>query len=209
MANVDPSQNAFILASIALPSLLASMSPPCRHFNRPGGCKFGNSCRFSHDVATSRPNPQPLSNRETPPGVCRSYWTHGDCKFEFNCKFRHQAGPGVLESSPSPSPARSSAKDSGIVPFLTEKGLAKLSGSGTDGFFPSNSATRTPADTHNGLKRFLQNDYRFSLTTDVYSFLTLLSSASTTNLTWVSVYHPCHSSVYTQGYVVSGGWSGQ
>jgi hypothetical protein len=73
-----------------------------------------------------------------------------------------------------------------IAPFLTEKGLAKINGSGTDGFFAQAPSTSlSPTEAHSRLKRFLQDNFKLDSASKIYSFLTPLSSANATNRLWV------------------------
>lgn len=73
-----------------------------------------------------------------------------------------------------------------MAPFLTEAGLAKITGTGTDVYFPIPPNLTTPVETHQHLQRFLRDDFRFKKTFDIYAFLVLLGSASSTNTSWVS-----------------------
>jgi hypothetical protein len=69
-----------------------------------------------------------------------------------------------------------------VAPFLTEAGLAKIGGSGTDGFFsPDPSSTLSPTEAHNALKRYLSDNFRFKSTFEIYAFMKPLNSASASN----------------------------
>jgi hypothetical protein len=180
--------------------------PPrsCVFFNKPGGCRQGSQCRFLHpngqrsptpsESGRSSPVPSPshspssrTSHPRAPPGVCNYYWTTGTCNREFSCRFRH------TESSPRENTVHQplrftqpSAIDS-IAPFLTEDGLARVTGTATDVFFSADSAKDlSPTEAHNALKKYLFDDYRFRTTFDIYAFLKPLSSANTANRSWVS-----------------------
>lgn len=182
---------------------------PCNFWNTPAGCRRGNACKFAHSTpgsssgapvsppVRSPPRPNPVSpNRVTsqdpaspqcPAGVCREFWTTGQCKKEFSCRFRHTRPPS-LDNTERPNPALASGIDA-IAPFLSENGLAKMMGSGTDGFYPLNaSSTHSPTAVHNSLGRFLRDNFRFNATFDIYAFLVLLTSASATDPAWVSKY---------------------
>ncbi|KAJ7163577.1 hypothetical protein C8R43DRAFT_1171786, partial [Mycena crocata] len=166
------------------------MSPPCRFFNKPGGCRRGNQCSFSHGESSSRPSQAnrqaPLPN--APGGVCRFYWSTGKCRHEFECRFKHTRNPSD-DASSSPSPGYPEASvplnaANSLAPFLTEAGLAKLSASGSDIFFPPPPKPLSPNETHNHLKRFLGDDFRFEKTFDVYGFLVPLGSINTSSPLW-------------------------
>lgn len=165
------------------------MSPPCRFYNKPGGCRKGNQCPFSHDSSpsSSRPNPSrqgPLPN--APKGICNFYWSTGSCRREFGCRFAHTQNP----SSSSPEPSTSSTTANSLAPFLTEAGLAKLNAPGTDVFFPPPSQPRSANEIHNHLKKYLREDFRFEKTYDIYGFLDLLGSIDLSNPRWVGSSSP-------------------
>lgn len=189
---------------------------PCRFYDSPGGCRRGSSCTFSHiqnterrgdgrpsspsvasDGSPSRRNAQypqrPTSpSSPLPRGVCRFFWESGRCNREFDCRYLHTLGPrqGQVrqDGTQSPQPLRipTQAAQQFIAPFLTEKGLAKLVGSGTDGYFPLDTMTSmTPTETHGHLRRFLRDQFRFKTTHEIYGFLIPLSSANNQNNSWV------------------------
>jgi hypothetical protein len=72
-----------------------------------------------------------------------------------------------------------------LVPFLTDEGLAKVTGVGTDPLSPQPQKLLTPAQIRYDLKRFLQDDFRFNSTFEIYAFFVPLSSAISTNPAWV------------------------
>lgn len=161
---------------------------PCIFINKPGGCRNGTSCHFSHAINNQRTPSSPSSfsrqgiDRSAPPGVCYNYWSSGSCNREFQCKYKHESPP--RSSSPGPAP-QSPAIDK-VPLFLTQEGLGKLSSSGTDVYFSNPAIKRSPTETHNSLKDFLYDNYRFTTAPQVYSFLSLLANASSTNAAWVS-----------------------
>jgi hypothetical protein len=181
--------------------------PPrtCVFFDKPGGCRRGNQCKFLHTSSSSpRPSSRPSSpapsqgnspssqtSRPTaPPGVCSYYWTTGTCRREFACRFQHTSASPVqnVASQPIIRSTQSSAIDS-IAPFLTEAGLARVTGTSTDIFFSTDSSKDlSPTEAHNALKRYLLDHYRFRMTFDIYAFLKPLSSAHSGNASWVSFY---------------------
>ena len=175
---------------------------PCRFVNNPGGCRRGDDCSFSHassnEQPPSSPPPSVASSQRghkartpnCPPGVCRFYWSSGRCNREFECRYKHTTAPGAPVSSTRPqSPALGLSASDAIAPFLTESGLAKLNGNGTDAFFASPATLMSPSETHNSLKKYLWDEFRFRKSADVYGFLIPLSNANLSNSTWVS----CHS----------------
>ena len=60
----------------------------CQFFQRTGTCKFGDSCRFSHDVS---PRHAPRSQ------VCDLFRRTGNCKFGDQCRFSHDQRPAKPE----------------------------------------------------------------------------------------------------------------
>lgn len=72
-----------------------------------------------------------------------------------------------------------------VAAFLTPAALARIRGPGTDGFFDTAAAAMRPSEVRHHLNRFLEDGYRFKYAADVYSFLTLLSNASSGNTSWV------------------------
>lgn len=177
----------------------------CR-FHQAGNCRYGDKCKNSHSARTlAEQSPGPSTSGPTSPrswpskqltlpgassplpsGVCRYYWTTGQCKLEFKCNFKHNRcddGPEITPQRPQFNFAGTDA----IVPFLTEKGLAKINGIATDGFFDEKAALLSPTEAHNRLKRFLSDTFRFRSSFDVYAFLVPLSSANCNNTLWVCV----------------------
>lgn len=76
-----------------------------------------------------------------------------------------------------------------IAPFLTDAGLAKISGPGADAFSSSNRQL-DPQVTQAQLRRFLTDDFRFHSTNQIYPFVSLLNNASSENRSWVSIACP-------------------
>jgi len=179
---------------------------PCRFFNTPAGCNRGNQCKFLHSspgdgtrsLSPSTPDgpaapqrtPRPSGNGNPPPGVCRYFWEQGRCTREFNCHYAHTQRADRLTPSPASTSSgpmlRSATVLQRITPFLTEQGLSKMSGSGTDGFFSlDSSSSLSPSEAHNTLKRFLSDNFKFKSTFEVYAFLKPLNSATASNVFWV------------------------
>lgn len=181
-----------------------SNKKPCRWFSNPGGCRYGSSCRFSHDLpsGTRSTSPQSMASNgsqhesqsgSAPPGVCRTFWNTGKCRFEFSCRYRHSrqseahasSGRGGSPVAMSMAPAPIEV----IAPFLTDAGLAKISGPGADAFSSSNRQL-DPQVTQAQLRRFLTDDFRFHSTNQIYPFVSLLNNASSENRSWVSIACP-------------------
>ncbi|KAH8119264.1 P-loop containing nucleoside triphosphate hydrolase protein [Phellopilus nigrolimitatus] len=162
-------------------------------------------------LGSSPPSPRQTRERNitanaidtpAPNGVCRIFWKHGNCKREFGCRFRHEspsnAEPAHADSSHLSNrnwrTGRGLEGDDNprtqeleiIAPFLTDAGLAKMSGSGSD-VFASGGATGkklNPQEMQGQLRIFLFDDYRFRSTTQMCGFASLLSNASAMNNSW-------------------------
>lgn len=177
------------------------MTRPLCHFHLSGGCRKGNKCHFVHintDSTTLRNSSRGSFSQPTgstsepsltpvPPGICRFCWTTGGCKRESECRYKHVHSPMSREASSSTNLLKRVAPKKQVAPFLTEMGLAKISYSNaTDGFFCGNQVSSlSPIDVHSRLKRFLADNFKFSSRFDIYSFLVLLCSASSSNTLWV------------------------
>jgi len=66
--------------------------PVCFDYSKHGTCKYGNNCRFSHNLQVKRPN---RNEKKTPKSnqICR-FFKSGKCDKGESCKFRHP--PEVL-----------------------------------------------------------------------------------------------------------------
>lgn len=171
---------------------MSRRTQPCNFYNKRGGCHRGETCSFAHVSAASSssgnadvsrgPSLARATHPQAPPGVCNFYWSQGACRHEYSCRFKHITSDSNVANK---SPERQSNKpEDTIASFLTDAGLAKLTGSGTDGFFTTLKPL-SPNETHNHLKKFLYNDYRFRKTFDIYGFVILLNSANISNAGWV------------------------
>ncbi|KAJ7091139.1 hypothetical protein C8R44DRAFT_817142 [Mycena epipterygia] len=157
---------------------------PCRYYNTPGGCKpRGGRCAFSHDGPSAQPSqaPRQAPPPKAPPGICSYYWSTGNCRREFDCRFKHIPNPSLSSSPPESSTPTAT---NSLAPFLTEAGLARLTASGTDVFFAQPVESLSPNQTHNNLKRFLHDNFRFAKTFDIYGFLIPVGSLNASGPLW-------------------------
>ncbi|KAJ0977323.1 hypothetical protein J5N97_012797 [Dioscorea zingiberensis] len=82
----------------------------CKYYLMPGGCKFGNDCKFAHDQETNGEGSVELNFLGLPvrPGAkeCSYYMRTGGCKYANNCKFHHPdpIAVGGREPRDLPSP---------------------------------------------------------------------------------------------------------
>ncbi|KAF9227364.1 hypothetical protein BS17DRAFT_747823 [Gyrodon lividus] len=183
--------------------------PPCRYIKSPGGCRRGDDCHFAHPSTPNNANTTHSLSSSTPPGrssrrnaqrqnpsgppvpkgVCTFFWDQGRCNKEFECRYQHtrktEGSSGRPGASSTSTITPSQAVLRRLAPFLTEEGLSKLNGSGTDGFFSQDSsALLSPSEAHNALKKFLQDNFRFRTTFEIYGFLKPLNSANASNTNW-------------------------
>jgi hypothetical protein len=131
------------------------------------------------------------SSSEVPSGVCRFYWSTGSCKREFECRYRHTAPPQTAASGAGDDVAQ--PREINVTDYLKPEALARLSRSGTDAHFAigsTSSSNLNPTTTHNSLKTFLYDSFRFFKTHNVYTFVKLLENASSMNSTWVCIPNP-------------------
>ena len=185
-------------------SISMSEKRVCRFFDSPSGCKRGAHCSFEHvreprlggrgDISSNSMSGWTIE--DVPRGCCRFFWNLGQCKHGFNCRFRHDSRPtasnsvlsGTAEAPVSSSVATSNAQNikDRIAPYLTDSGLSKIYGFKTDIFFAeADIKNLSPVETHNYLRLFLTDQYRFHTTTQMYGFLRLFKNASTENKLWV------------------------
>jgi hypothetical protein len=161
----------------------------CRYYNTPQGCRRGENCTFSHGGKSSAPPSRssgstrkvpsaPQHATKAPSRVCDFFWRNGACKREFSCRFKH-ISPGAQE--PTGGAALSAVDE--VPPYLTESGLAKLTGTGTDLFF--STVKLSPSEAHTHLRKYLFDHFRFTKTFEVYAFVKILASATKANTSWV------------------------
>ncbi|GJE94480.1 P-loop containing nucleoside triphosphate hydrolase protein [Phanerochaete sordida] len=161
---------------------------PCHFHLKPGGCRNGANCKFSHidrppNVATSEGS-STTTAPPVPPGKCIFYWRTGDCKRGFQCRYKHEQ---PVESSLSPpGVAAASNNADALLPFLTPAGISRLLETGSDSLFAGSSKPKTPSEVHNYLKMYLRDDYHFRGALDMHSFLALLSDATSNNVSWTT-----------------------
>jgi hypothetical protein len=183
----------------------------CHDFSRNGKCKFGARCKFSHGnpaptsgasssvarggsshpsatrtsaprVANSNNQPAAANAPPCPPGVCRGFWVAGSCQFGNKCRYRHQyyADSAADDAEGDDEPEPMATISSNAVP-----------GTGADAFIVGDDAQQSAGDALTTLsKRYFRDDYRFEKAAFVYSFMSILSSATRSNKLWVSAVIP-------------------
>jgi hypothetical protein len=169
----------------------------CQFYNPAtgGGCRNGGSCRFLHlspsdsqnqssTVATGRHNETADGRNKgilfSPRGVCSYFWNKGSCDKGFSCRFNHSANPEIERRD---RPEEGVLSLNALLPLLTEAGLAKVAGPGSDAYFTPKF--QTPMKVQSNLQHFLREDFRFVRPSQVYKFVALLYSASANDPSWV------------------------
>ncbi|KAF9268371.1 hypothetical protein L218DRAFT_954733 [Marasmius fiardii PR-910] len=176
----------------------------CRFFSERGNCKYGTSCRYSHDLtsiqsrsgqgAPRRGGPSGSGGRSTPPGSpnprtgteraprgnCDFFWSTGQCNRGFDCTFRHVQKPGSGLDSTRAAENDSSPFDS--LDFCTPEGLAQM-----NEIFHDHSLT--PPQAHNEIKPFIHSSFTFTSSDGVHQmtkFAKVLASVDKRNSSWNS-----------------------
>ncbi|KAG9309779.1 hypothetical protein JVU11DRAFT_10153 [Chiua virens] len=162
--------------------------PPCRFFNTPNGCNRGSKCKFAH----SSPNNNPDTSEQLSPSISDSSLrlpssSRPSGTGNSPCKQVQKHGSSLL--SAGSTTIQSTAVLQRVAPFLTEGGLSKMSGSGTDGFFSQDPSSLSPSEAHNAIRRFLFNKFTFKSTFEVHAFVKILSSATTGDTRWQNGVH--------------------
>ncbi|XP_024007604.1 zinc finger CCCH domain-containing protein 67 isoform X2 [Eutrema salsugineum] len=120
----------------------------CKYYFRTGGCKYGESCRFSHTKEqtslTSRPELNFLGLPIRPgEKECPFYMRNGSCKFGGDCKFNHP-DPTAIGGVDSPlfrgnnggSVGSFSPKDASQASSTSWSSSKHMNGTGTAPFIP-------------------------------------------------------------------------
>ena len=126
----------YLLTSELLSMVSTSFRRPCHYILRPGGCRYGDSCKFSHDVHDEN------FRRRQP--LCK-YHLQGHCKSGGKCTFSHELGEQknissettTQTSSPQtdlrtwrssiPSDAKATRPLGHLIPRFFERGLQLVS----------------------------------------------------------------------------------
>lgn len=175
----------------------------CNNYARNGSCRFGNSCKFLHDVtgnATSRsthparrgtpaPPSSPGGSRprnspsaslhggpatNVPRDVCRIFWGTGTCDRLFDCSFKHVRGsPAAASNSSVPDTSTEEPPE-----FFSAEGIAVNGG--------AKRLALDPTSAHNNIQPFLRDNYRFNGASQMQGFVNVIASVNDRNKAWVS-----------------------
>ncbi|PIL26781.1 hypothetical protein GSI_11117 [Ganoderma sinense ZZ0214-1] len=185
----------------------------CRQYGSPQGCRFGNRCKFSHDLAGSAPSRGPSSpSASSSPSRNRSQTSAPGPPGRST---RGRGGGPVPQGLPRnvcqfywTSGACDRAFDctfqhirGGGQAVTAEETTAAQAGDGTqeddgvDFFSPEGLAAgagsvredrhgMNPSEVHNHLKEFLRDNYRFESAAQVQGFVRVLASVNDRNKSW-------------------------
>ena len=185
----------------------------CHLYSTPRGCRFGNRCRFSHDLAGSTPQHGPSSSAgSSSPSRSRSQTPAP--RTPNRSPGGRGGGPG-LQGVPRNVCQffwASGACDRGFdCSFRHVRGGQAIGAQETtaaqsgddneeddtlDFFSPQGLAasagsvredrhTLNPSEVHNHLKEFLRDNFRFESAAQVQGFVRVLASVNDRNKTWV------------------------
>ncbi|KAH9848820.1 hypothetical protein C2E23DRAFT_738850 [Lenzites betulinus] len=172
---------------------MSQRGPVCRTYNTPQGCRYGSRCKFLHDRGSSPVTSPPRSRSQTPGppspipnaarriasgvprNVCQFFWSTGACARGFECTFRHVKQSGAPVPSETPDPTESDEVD-----FFSTEGL-------TAGSTREDRNNLNPSETHNHLKEFTHEKYRFDGAGQIQGFVRILASVNDSNKTWPHV----------------------
>ncbi|CAE6473590.1 unnamed protein product [Rhizoctonia solani] len=130
----------------------------------------GSAHRPSNSGGGSRPPPQ------TPRETCRDF-QRGNCPRGETCRFSHTAAQG----SPSTPAPKQAFRDASSQP--QDSAASNFPGLSNDSFSVAGTNS-TPGQTHQSLKQYVEDSFRFSTVSQVYRFISLLCNASSRNSSW-------------------------
>ncbi len=186
----------------------------CRFYGTTNGCRYGNKCRYSHDLSESTASRGPTSS----PGQSSSWRSrsHATTSQPYPTPYGAGRGGGFRPTGLPPNACQfywtsgscnrgfecSFRHVKGTATTDAQEGATAAQGDeGEDGrpvdfFSPSGLAAGagavrddrlnlTPSEVHNHLKEFLRDDYRFDSAARIQGFVRVLASVSDSNKAWV------------------------
>ncbi|EJD52447.1 P-loop containing nucleoside triphosphate hydrolase protein [Auricularia subglabra TFB-10046 SS5] len=184
----------------------------CDYFNKPGGCRRGESCTFAHVTAAAGSSDS--NNAGSSRRVCPHFSKPSGCRKGASCPDRHESPTGSARPRPSRPAPRNACRtywETGVCRFefgckyahesptasstlspapapvpLPPAAVALARGTGTD-FVNNPPGKFSPAEVQRHLRTFLTETYSFGgSAAKMYSFLGLLTSAKLNNKDWTS-----------------------
>ena len=178
---------------------------PCRLFKSEEGCRYGNRCKFSHDL-TSTPRtrgfPQPSRHNApssstsatprtrsgrngtpVPRNVCDFYWSTGQCNRGFDCTFKHQKNIKPQAGEVNATGRAEAEEDTAntALEFFTVDNLTQMAGVGLH-----SAQEGTPENAHNSIKRYLGGG-PLADPSAMRPLASILASVNRRNHSWVRV----------------------
>eukprot|EP00835_Amoeboradix_gromovi_P000184 NODE_6_length_48303_cov_0.387022.p16 type:complete len:229 gc:universal NODE_6_length_48303_cov_0.387022:25251-24565(-) len=173
-----------------------NMSRVCRFFAETGTCRFGENCRYSHDVevenyayATKEPDHRASRRNQGDDTrlVCRNFSETGQCRFGDNCRFSHDVNP-------TQNTNRSQTRDGN-----------RYNSSNNASQNTNRSTYRNDNHPRDDLYNYMPNDYRhereipFSFTNQAKPFLQTSTPRSTSVQNFSFINPPKIQSVFQRG----------
>lgn len=175
---------------------------PCRFFRSRGECRFGERCRFSHDLGSttgaSTPPQPPEQNASSstpatprtrparsgpaaPRNICGFYWNTGHCSRGFDCTFKHQKNTNPQSDNTDATGGVEDEDDAAnaALEFYTIDNLTTMAGVGLH-----STQAGTPENAHNLIKRYLGGG-SLNTPTDMKPLISILGSVNRRNHSWV------------------------
>ena len=176
----------------------------CRYFGSQKGCRFGDRCKFSHDLHstseirspqhTPQQNVSPLTlvtpgtrSRRTgnsaQRNICNYYWNTGQCNRGFDCTFRHQKNTGPQSENTGAACGAEGKGDAANVAldFFTMDNLTQMAGVGLH-----SAQEGTPEHAHNSIKQYIGGG-TLSSASDLKPLADILASVNRRNHSWVGM----------------------
>lgn len=175
-----------------------SLKNSCRWFKSKEGCKYGDSCKFSHGlrkrtyVQSSQRNASTSSlgrsGAPAPRNNCNFYWKTGQCQRGFDCTFKHEKDPNPRYGRTNAASGVNGQEDAAnaALEFFTMDNLAQMTGVGLH-----STQEGTPEDAHNLIKRYLEGG-SLNRPTDMKQLICIMASVNRRNHSWVSVNSSIH-----------------
>lgn len=127
----------------------------CRFFSRNGHCRYGNQCRYTHDLihsAADKAGGAQVSHTEKNE-LCRFYERTGRCRFGRSCRYVHRSSSKISAKAAEtavtvPSGSADEVADSNNATPTAKAGLPCQADTPSGQSGGDRSSTPAPADLH-------------------------------------------------------------